>query len=138
MTDRAPDHLDELGLIASYSRSQAIADGVLIDASREATDLGIRCPVALTRAAWSETVFVPAGLIGQDAAGRLHDVLWMLCCALRRSIPIRYLDENSFLYGVHVRKNNRPGTPPVVYLKVMAGPDDDGSPCFTISLPAED
>jgi hypothetical protein len=42
---------DERDLIHSYSRAQAIADGVLIDVSATAREAGIRCPVALTRAA---------------------------------------------------------------------------------------
>jgi hypothetical protein len=39
-------------------------------------------------------------------------------------------------FGVHVR--NRDRTPPLVRLKALCGPDDDGSPCITVLLPSED
>jgi hypothetical protein len=75
------DHGD---LIDSYSRAEAIADGVLIDVSAVAGGAGIRYPVALTRAAWERGVRVPPGVSCQDEAGRLWDGLWMLRCAVTR------------------------------------------------------
>jgi hypothetical protein len=41
--------------------------------------------VALTAAAWARCVSVPAGVIGQDEAGRLWGVLFLLRCAIGRS-----------------------------------------------------
>jgi hypothetical protein len=41
-------------------------------------------------------------------------------------------------FGVHVRNDNRERTPPLVGLKAVCGPGDDGSPCITVMLPAED
>ena len=43
-----PDH----DLIYSYSRAQAIDDGILVDVSAHARDLGIRYPVAVTATLW--------------------------------------------------------------------------------------
>jgi hypothetical protein len=40
-------------------------------------------------------------------------------------------------FGVHVREDNREG-PPLVRLKAICGPDDDGSPCITVMLPEDD
>src|SRR5262245_56087836 len=42
------------------------------------------CPVALTAAAWSRCVAVPPGVLCQDEAGRLWDVLTMLRVAAGR------------------------------------------------------
>ncbi|CAJ6925858.1 ISBma1, transposase [Burkholderia pseudomallei] len=43
-------------VIFSYTRAQAIADGVLIDVSSAALDVGFRHPVALTSAVWADCV----------------------------------------------------------------------------------
>jgi hypothetical protein len=48
---------------------------VLIDVSAVAREAGIRSPTALTRAAWEKRVAVPPGVLCQDEAGRLWDVV---------------------------------------------------------------
>jgi hypothetical protein len=60
-------------------------------------------------------------------------VLWLLRCAIRRSGG-----GPEVRFGVHVRNDNREGTPPLVRLKAVCGPDDGGAPCITLMLPAED
>jgi hypothetical protein len=65
-------------LIHSYSRAQAIEDGVLIDVSQAAKEAGIRYPVALTWAVWERCVTVPPGVHCQDEGGRLCDLLYLL------------------------------------------------------------
>lgn len=116
-----------------YSRAQAIADGVLIDVSDTAREAGFRYAVALTAAAWIRCVEVPAGVSGQDEAGRLWDVLWMLLVAIRQG------DGGSEIrYHLHVRNSDRRGVPPLVELKALCGPGDDGEPVITIMLPGED
>jgi len=132
------DQLDDLGLIARYTRADAIADGILVDVSARARELGLRCPVALTQAVWAACVIVPPGVVAQDESGRLHDVLWMLAAGLRGLIAVRRIDERTILYGVRVRSGNQPGTPLLVTLKAIAGPDDDGDPCITVLMPNED
>jgi hypothetical protein len=62
--------------------SDAIRDGALIDVSAVTREAGIRYPVALTRAAWERCVADPPGVLCQDEAGRLWDVLTMLRFAL--------------------------------------------------------
>jgi hypothetical protein len=106
---------------------------VLIDVSAVAREAGIRYPVALTRAVWERCVAVPPGVLCQDEAGRLWDVVWMLCCAITRQgsggvVP----------FALHVRNDNRERTPPLVRLKAVCGPNDDGSPCITVMRPDED
>ena len=51
--------------------AQAIADGVLIDATELAKEAGFRIPVAVTAGVWAECVAVPAGVADQDETGRL-------------------------------------------------------------------
>jgi hypothetical protein len=120
-------------LIHSYTRADAIRDGVLIDVSEAAREAGYRFPVALTRAAWERCVAVPPGIECQDEAGRLWDVLTMLRFAIRRSAG-----GPAVRFGVHVRTDNRDRTPPLVSLKALCGPGDDGEPVITVMLPEED
>jgi hypothetical protein len=120
-------------VIFSYTRAQALADGVLIDVTETAREAGFRIPVAVTRAVWDQYVAVPEGVTCQDEAGRLWDVLFMLRFAIRTG------DGGSETrYRLHVRNDNREGDPPLVELKAVCGPDDDGSPCITVMTPSED
>src|SRR5690349_94629 len=120
-------------LIFAYTRAQAIADGELVDVTGTAKEAGFRYPVALTRAVWCEYVEVPAGVEGQDEKGRLWDILVMLGYAIRGD-----RDQSVLRFRLHVRNDNREQMPPLVELKALCGPDDDGSPCITIMLPLED
>ena len=43
-------------VVASYSRAQAIEDGVLIDVTSMAGEAGFKWPVALTHAVWCDCV----------------------------------------------------------------------------------
>src|ERR1039458_827622 len=72
-------------VLYSYSRSQAFADGLQVEVSKVAQEAGIRFPVFLTRAVYDSFVLIPPGVTGQDEAGRLRDVVWMLRFALRKA-----------------------------------------------------
>jgi hypothetical protein len=124
---------EEADLIHRYTRSQAIEDGVLIDVSAVAREAGFTYPVALTSAAWGRCVTVPPGVECQDEAGRLWDVLWVLRLAIGRSDG-----GPEVRFGVHVCADNREGTPPLVRLKAVCGPGDQGEPVITVMLPDED
>jgi hypothetical protein len=121
-------------VIHTYTREEAIADGVLVDVTETAKEAGFRIPVAVTAAVWAECVAVPPGVEAQDERGRLWDVLSLLRFATRRQAD----GEPELLYQLHVRNDNRAGEPPLVELKAVCGPADDGSPCVTVMLPAED
>lgn len=78
-------------LVHVYTRSQALADGVLVDVTRQASPAemlgGFTVPVAVTAALWRAIEAVPASLGGiADVRGRLHDVLWMAAGAARRCL----------------------------------------------------
>jgi hypothetical protein len=124
---------DERDLIHAYTHADAIRDGVLIDVSAVAGEAGIRYPVALTAAVWAKCVTVPPGVLCQDEAGRLWDVLWLLACAARRGGT-----GPEVRFRVHVRNDNKERTPPLVRLKALCGPGDSGEPVVTVMLPDED
>jgi hypothetical protein len=124
---------EESDLIHRYTRAEAIADGVLIDVTPTAREAGFKYPVALTAAAWVKCVAVPPGVACQDESGRLWDVLNLLRCAIRAS------DGGAEVrFGVHVRNDNGEGMPPLVRLKALCGPGDQGEPVLTVMLPDED
>jgi hypothetical protein len=120
--------------IFTYTRAQAIADGVLIDVSKLAREAGFRYPVALTAGVWAECVAVPEGVTGQDETGRLWDILTMLRFAIARQKG----DAQRIDFALHVRNDNREGDPPLVSLYALCGPGDNGEPVITVLLPGED
>ena len=125
--------------ISTYTRDQAIDDGVLIDAGPMAKEAGYLWPVALTAAAWSDCVaWADAdseAQVHQDLSGRLWDVLSMGVYAIRGHRGSG--DRLSFsLY--RVPRDGRSTEPELVTLKLVAGPGDDGQPAMTILLPQED
>lgn len=136
--DEATDTMTELfgELIYTYTRAQAIEDGVLIDVSDRVRGAGFRIPVALTPAVWEDCVAWGEAdnrrQAYQDESGRLWDVLWMCSQAVRRGgQEIRFQ-----LY--RVQRGGRGTRPRLVTLKATCGPGDQGEPAITIMLPDED
>jgi hypothetical protein len=71
-------------IIDSYSRQQAIADGVLVDVTKEAQEAGFKIPVAITKGVHA-LCQVPENLKGvQDYKGRLWDTLYMATVAYKK------------------------------------------------------
>ena len=101
--------------------------------SAVAHEAGTRFPVALTRAVWEKCVAVPPGVLCQDEAGRLWDIVWTLRCAIGSGNGGPVL-----MFAVHVRKDDRERTPPLVRLKAVSGPGDRGEPVVTVMMPGED
>ena len=67
--------------------------------------------MALTATVYGQYVEVPEGVTCQDETGRLWDILWMFRCAAAK------FDGSTLLFKLHIRNDNRDGTPPVVALK---------------------
>ncbi len=122
---------DNDDLIHSYTRAQALADGILVDVSATAREAGFRCPVAVTSAVFERYICVPEGIVAQDLQGRLWDILILLVHSVNRA-P----EGDMLLFTVFVRNDNHQPEP--VKLKAIIGPDDEGAPCVTILLPEED
>jgi hypothetical protein len=132
MTERNNDDKAECEAIYSYTRAEALDDGVLVDVSATAREVGIRYPTALTASVWADYVRVPEGVDGQDEAGRLWDILWMFSVAIRhapKDCPIIHLE-------LAVRNDNRRAE--IVALKAVCGPGDELEPVVTVMLPDED
>ncbi len=122
-------------VIFSYTRAQAIEDGVLVDLTDWAKETGFRIPVACTSTVWQGHVVPPDGTkeLGQSERGRAHDLLWMLYVAIRRSGSAK---SDQLRYQVIFVVNG--GKQETVTLKSICGPGDDGEPVITIMLPDED
>lgn len=118
-------------VISAYTRADALADGTLIDVSEAAREVGIVFPTAITREAWGRCVAVPDGVVGQDERGRLHDVAWMLRCAI-----VAGRGDETILFEFYLRNDNHRAR--LTRLKAICGPSDDGSPCVTICEPDQD
>lgn len=120
-----------------YTRAEALADGVLVDVTKAAQEVGFRLPVAMTKGVWSEAVawsddplhLPPAG---QDERGRLWDVLMQARIAARRA-----RNESVLTFDV-LRVIYSAAKPTKITLKMAIGPGDGGEPIITILLPGED
>ena len=121
-------------VIFSYTRSQAVADGVQVEVTKTAAEAGIKFPVFITRGVFELCVAVPPNVSCQDEAGRLWDVVWMLRFAILRAragvqrIPV----------ALYVRNSD---THPARLVKLIAtvGPldIDDPQPAITVMMPDE-
>ena len=124
-------------VIFSYSRKQALADGVQVDVSATAKEAGITYPVFLTRTVFDAYVAVPpGGQCGshQDEAGRLWDIVWMLRFAIQHGKP----GQDRLPVALYVRNTDGPAK--LVKLVAQCGPldIDDPAPAITVLLPDED
>ena len=120
-------------LIHSYSRQQAIDDGVLIDVSQTGEEAGIRRPIALTRALYETYVKPSRELedVGQSVEGRLWDLLFIFVFYARKA------KEQVFNYKCLFLMNPS-GVPQIKFIKAHIGPGDQGEPVITLMLPEED
>ncbi|CUI27343.1 DUF6573 family protein [Achromobacter kerstersii] len=122
-----------------YSREQAIADGVLIDATDTARQAGFRIPVALTAHAWADcvawTAVDSARQTHQDETARLWDVLWMAYMAIRRASDTQPRLAFQFY---RVPRGGRGVKAQLTTLHIVLGPGDNVEPVITILQPNED
>ncbi len=126
-------------LIYSYTRAQAIEDGILIDATEMAREVGFKWPVALTAAAWADCVAWSDAdnerQAYQDQSGRLWDVLFMASFAVRTAKNA----NRQLQFGLQrIPRNGCSTESQRLVLKLILGPGDDGEPVITIMLPEED
>ena len=125
--------------VFTYTRAQAIQDGVLVDVSDTAREAGFSIPVAVTRTVWERLIALPEGYRGyQDEKGRLWDVVWMASHAARRK---RNSDRVTMCVHVRdIRKDLRDSmAPPRKHFPIVAiGGGDAGEPVITIMFPEDD
>ena len=121
-------------VIYAYTRKQAVTDGEQVDVSTVAGEAGIRFPVFITRTAFDAYVTMPPDVSGQDEAGRLWDVVWMLRFAIRKAVS----GQSRLPFALYVRNDNR--APRLVKLVAMCGALDMDAPepAITVMMPDED
>jgi len=126
-------------VISTYTRAQAIEDGVLIDPGSMAREAGFKWPVALTADAWAECVVWADDdsrqQVHQDQSGRLWDVLYMASHAIRTSKD----SGDRILFQLYrVPRDGQSMEAELITLRLIVGPGDSGEPVITILLPHED
>lgn len=124
--------MSEWHLIHSYTRKQALEDGVLVDVSAAARDLGFKVQVAVTGNLLDRYIVPPPGLDGQSTEGRLHDLLFVLHAVIKRSMSHATRLEIDVLFLIEPNKLEK------IRLIAVIGPGDVGEPVLTIMLPEDD
>lgn len=121
-------------VVYAYTRKQALADGVQVEVTETAREAGIKFPVFITRTAFEKFVAVPPGIEGQDEAGRLWDVVWMLRFAIHRAKP----GVSRLPVAFYCRNDEREAR--LFKLIAECGPldIDDPQPSITLMMPDED
>ncbi len=113
-------------MIYSYSRQQAIEDGVLVDLSQvDSIKQHWKHSFACTSAVWAiieEALKQP----GQDVAGICHDIATMAKLAIRSS---QTADQICFSVIIISQKHT---------MKLHIGPGDTAAPVLTLMLSYED
>jgi hypothetical protein len=121
-------------VIYTYTRAQAVADGVQVEVTKTAQEAGIKFPVFITRTVFDAYVTVPDSVTGQDEAGRLWDIVWMLRFGIIRSVP----GTDRIPFALYVRNDNH--KPRLIKLIATCGAldIDDPQPAITVMMPDED
>lgn len=123
--------MENFEIIYSYSRRQAIEDGVLIDVTNQARKLGFVYPVAITAALMADIEDIPTHRQGKETmASRLHTVLFSLLLAIKASKG----NGREICWCVFLQVGARP----IYELKSICGPGDDAEAVVTIMRPDED
>jgi hypothetical protein len=123
-------------IIHISTQHEAIADGVLIDATETAREAGWKWPTVITRAVFEACVKVPEGVTAQDPHGRLWDVVWLASRAAKRAKPSKCHIEFKVSVVDGVGKRGRE-TRHDYTLWAVVGPGDDGEPVVTIMFPGD-
>ena len=138
VADYGPGHpFTGAEIVSSYSRAQAIDDGILIDVSQSAVGkLGFRFPVAVTQGTWE--TFVSPGLAGlpEAEAGAL--------CVQRTASLLAIVRDCIMAAGkaggdrIHALAFSERQPRQAVEIWCRCGPGDRGEPVLTIMLADED
>ncbi len=123
--------------VSTYTRKQAIEDGVLLDITDTAKKIGFISSVAVTSTVWHGYIIPPKELKcwGQSIKGRLWDVIFLLHFRISQSLPKHSLHFKT-VFMMPDKRHDYMHKP--VELKAVASSGDDGEPVITIMLPEED
>ncbi len=122
-------------VISTYTRAQAIEDGVLVDANigdlAEVTRQNFKYPVAMTSAVFGlmeKAVDHPDWC--NDFKGVWHDILHMSKVAI-----VQRIDATQHLFRVIITGTGRKR---YHMLKIVCHPGDNAEPVLTVMMPDED
>jgi len=122
---------DGVSLFDTDFRAQALRDGVLIDVSEMARQVGFVFPTAVTANLWNDIQKIPEEFAEfETPEGRLWDVLYMAWIAIRQSKT----DSAELRYHLALHTNDK-GPYPV---KLVCEHGDDGMPVITLSNQEKD
>jgi hypothetical protein len=114
-------------LLRPPTRAEAIAEGLLIDVSETALDVGYRYPTAVTFTVWERLLGVP-GAAPEAEVPHLRPFLLLL--VVEYALALAETEERR---EVVVSLRWYPGAT----FKLVCGPDDNGATCITIMQPDE-
>lgn len=121
--------------ISTYTRAEALEDGVLVDVGQTANEAGFVFPVAVTAGVWADVNDIPEAKQGiQDVEGRLWDLLFTAAQTCKKSSGNRSEEQDGLPFDLimHVGRD-------IYYrAKVHLGPGDEMEPVITILRPDED
>lgn len=142
-------------IISSYSRAQALEDGMLVDIDAidptikegrpgARLEAGYKVPVAVTKRVYDECIAVNERCEGhQSIAGRLWDVMF-----LSRMAPGSGRNTDHHTYKFYCTRPNEPApgaqmmgegsSAELTELVMVIGPGDNAEPVITIMFPGED
>jgi hypothetical protein len=124
-------NFDDFELVYAYTRTQAIADGVLIPISEK--EHGLKIPAVVSSNLYRRFIEPPEKLVGegQSTTGRLHDTIMMFKAAASvRWDGTRVSFDVLYLMG--------PGRLEKIKVLGLLGPDDERKPCLTFCLPEDE
>lgn len=133
-------------VIYSYSRAQAIEDGILVDMTEYTPEgnskpllrqLGFKVPIAVTRTVYDRLITIPDNYLGvQSVTSRFLNILRLLYAEIKRSSGGSELTFT--VQSRMINNNGSDGSIEVVRLKAVIGPGDTPEPVMTIMFPEED
>jgi len=124
-------------LIYAYTRSQALADSVLLDVSQMASEAGFRYPTAITADLHARlTPNESEKALGQSYKGRLWDVVFLASFAALQSGT---QDQCSFEVSLFEADEAPPHRTHhhTLSLWMVVGPGDQGEPVITMGFPED-
>jgi hypothetical protein len=124
-------------VIYAYTRAQAIADGVLVDVTETAKEVGFKLPVVITEALHTRLTPTKADAgPGQEYDGRLWDVLWLAAFTIK--LADRGTDTVTFTVVLQEveAKSGQPQNSDL-RLRAVCDPGDEGEPVVTIGFPED-
>ena len=128
---------DDDNLIYAYTRSQALADCVLVDISIMAKEAGFRYPTAITADLHARiTPNEREKALGQSYEGRLWDVVFLASFAARQA---GLANQSQFEVSLFEAEEDPPHDihHSTLNLWIVVGPGDEGEPVITMGFPVD-